>query len=168
MQKAEDKLLANWTFFSFLTGVPKSLGYSTRFLMQSKVKLSMILAEDNMQERRRMGFSNQKLRNCLLWTAIDRFFCWKGETATIKEPGLDLKEKGRVRFTGSELVPYLLSLFQGVFFYLAENIPIKRTSEIFAYSQQCDMILSWVSFQFMPLTRTPVPNLISHQLYDRS
>ena len=60
MQKAEDKLLANWTFFSFLTGVPKSLGYSTRFLMQSKVKLSMILAEDNMQERRRMGIQQSK------------------------------------------------------------------------------------------------------------
>ena len=58
MQKAEDKLLANRTFFSFLTGVPKSLGYSTRFLMQSKVKLSMILAEDNMQER--MGIQQSK------------------------------------------------------------------------------------------------------------
>ena len=60
MQKAEDKLLANRTFFSFLSGVPKSLGYSTRFLMQSKVKLSMILAEDNMQERRRMGIQQSK------------------------------------------------------------------------------------------------------------
>lgn len=168
MQKAEDKLLANRTFFSFLTGVPKSLGYSTRFLMQSKVKLSMILAEDNMQERRRMGIQQSKAAKLFALNSYWQIFCWKGETATIKEPGLDLKEKGRVKFTGSELVPYLLSLFQGVFFYLAENIPIKRTSEIFAYSQQCDMILSWVSFQFMPLTRTPVPNLISHQLYDRS
>ena len=60
MQKAEDKLLANRTVFSFLTGVPKSLDYSTRFLMQSKVKLSMILAEDNMQERRRMGIQQSK------------------------------------------------------------------------------------------------------------
>lgn len=161
MQKAEDKLLANRTFFSFLTGVPKSLGYSTRFLMQSKVKLSMILAEDNMQERLRMGIQQSKAAKLFALNSYWQIFCWKGETATIKEPGVDLKEKGRVRFTGSELVPYLLSLFQGVFFYLAENIPI-------AYSQQCDMILSWVSFQFMPLTRTPVPNLISHQLYDRS
>lgn len=103
MQKAEDKLLANRTFYSFLTGVPKSLGYSTRFLMQSKVKLSMILAEDNMQERRRMGIQQSKAAKLFALNSYWQIFCWKGETATIKEPGLDLKEKGRVRLQDQNL-----------------------------------------------------------------
>ena len=72
MQKAEDKLLANRTFFFFLTGVPKSLGYSTRFLMQSKVKLSMILAEDNMQERRRVGIQQSKAAKTVYFEQLFR------------------------------------------------------------------------------------------------
>lgn len=91
--------------------------------------------------------------------------CWKGETATIKEPGLDLKEKGRVRFTGSELVPYLLSLFQGVFFSLAENIPIKKNlwNICLLSAMRYDFIMSFFSIHALnpnPRTQFDFPSII--------